>query len=124
MSKTYSKDVVLDPGTFGGTKACHVLAEMMNQNVISVFDKHKVLSFINKVIYDFNAIATITYSGVRGRSMMLMKDHYIVRAEQMPYPEKFISFMKNVINHHARRALKYQSIRDDLDKKYRLRRAV
>jgi hypothetical protein len=30
MSMAWSKDVKLDPGTFGSSEACHILVDMMN----------------------------------------------------------------------------------------------
>src|SRR5579885_2801954 len=99
MSKAWSKDIVVDPGTFGGTKACHVLAEMMNQNVISVFDKHRVLSFLNDATIQFKWIATISFKAVRERSMVLMLEDLLDRIEAMDFSPKFKSYMKNVIHH-------------------------
>lgn len=106
MSKAWSKDMLLDPGTFGGSPACHVLVDMMNNNVIAVSDKHRVLSFINDCTWQFKWIATIKEYGVKERTMVLTRDHLFERITQMPYPEKFNSHLKNVINHHFRRYLK------------------
>jgi hypothetical protein len=124
MARAWSKDIVLDAGTFGGTKACHVLAEMMNQNIIPVYEKHRVLSFINSAIYDFNYVATIIENGVRIKAMLMMKEHYLNRVNQMMYPVRFLTFLKNVITHHSRRALKHRIIRDELDNRLRLRRVT
>ena len=106
MAKAFSRDMKLDLGTFGGTKACHVLAEMMNQNIIPIREKHRVLSFINDATLKFNGVATITIESIRCQAMCLMKDYYLNRIVAMPYPDKFKSFLRNVINHHSRRALK------------------
>ena len=105
MSRAWSRYMVLGPGTFGETKACHILVDMMNNNVISVFEKHRVLSFITDAIFKFNGIATIEESSVREHAMALMKEHYFSSIARMSYPDKFRSFLKNVINHHSRRAL-------------------
>lgn len=106
MSKAWSRDMELDPGTFGGSPACHVVVDMMNHNVIPVFEKHRVLSFINSATFDFKCVADIEHPGVRERIMFMMRDHFYDRIGKMPYPEKFNSLLKNVINHHARRYLK------------------
>lgn len=106
MSLAWSKDMELDPGTFGGSPACHVLVDMMNHNVIPVIEKHRVLSFINDAIYQFKWLATIEEYGVKERSMVLMKNDILSRVDQMPYPTKFNSHLKNVITHHFRRYLK------------------
>ena len=106
MSKAWSRDMELDPGTFGGSPACHVVVDMMNRNVIPAFEKHRVLAFINSAIFEFKCIADIKRFGVRERVMFMMRDHFYDRISQMPYPEKFNSHLKNVINHHAKRYLK------------------
>lgn len=106
MSKAWSKDMTLDAGTFGGSPACHILVDMMNHNIIPVFEKHRVLSFITNAIYQFKWISTIQEYGAKERSMILMRDDLINRINQMPYSEKFNSYLKNVISHHFRRYLK------------------
>jgi hypothetical protein len=106
MSKAWSKDMILDCGTFGRSPACHILVDMMNNNVISVFEKHRVLSFVNDAIYQFKWLSTVQEYGVKERAMTLMRDHLLSRVDQMPYPAKFNSHLKNVITHHFRRFLK------------------
>jgi hypothetical protein len=106
MSKAWSKDMNIDAGTFGGSPACHILVDMMNNNVIPVAEKHRVLSFINDAIYQFKWLSTVQEYSVKERSMILMRDHLLSRVNQMPYTEKFNSHLKNVITHHFRRYLK------------------
>lgn len=106
MSKAWSKDMTLDSGTFGGSPACHILVDMMNNNVISVAEKHRVLSFINDATYQFKWLSTVKDYGVKERAMVLMRDHLLARVDHMPYPPKFNSHLKNVITHHFRRYLK------------------
>lgn len=105
MSKSWSRDMKLSPGTFGGTPACHVLVEMMNNDLIPVREKHRVLSFITDAAYQFKWISSIKEFPVAERAMTLMRDHLIGRIDNMPYPEKFNSHLKNVIIHHFRRYL-------------------
>jgi hypothetical protein len=105
MSKAWSRDVVVDPGTFGGTRACHVLADLMNQNMISVFEKHRVLSFLNDATIQFKWIATIEFKPVMERNMDLMLHDLTGRIEHMDYPPKFKSYMRNVIRHMYRKNL-------------------
>ena len=105
MSKAWTRDIVIDSGTFGGTKACHVLADLLNQNVVSIYNKHKVLSFINDFIFQFQWIATIDQPGVRERSMTLMRDHLQSRIDEMDYNAKFKSYLRNVLLHHYRKSL-------------------
>jgi hypothetical protein len=106
MSKAWSRDMQLDPGTFGGSPACHVLVDMMNNNIIPVFEKHRVLSFINRATNDFKWISLIPHVGVKNRAMAMMRDSFYERIDKMPYPEKFNSYLKNVITHHFRRYLR------------------
>lgn len=106
MSLPWSRDMKLDPGTFGGSPACHVLVDMMNNNVIPVSEKHRVLAFINSVILHFQALADIKSYGVRTYAMTLVRDDFYARVDQMPYPAKFNSHLKCVLAHHFRRYLK------------------
>ena len=106
MSKAWSKDMELDPGTFGGSPACHILVDMMNHNVIPVMEKHRVLSFISNVIYHFKELSKVEARGVRIRVMVLMKEDYFAKIDQMPYPAKFNSYLRNVVAYYFRRYLK------------------
>lgn len=105
MVKSFSKSAHIDLGTFGGSKACMVLADMMNQNVISVYQRHRVLSFINTAVWNFKWIGTISEAGVRERSLVLMRDHLYDRIVKMTYPIKFKSYLKNVIAYYYRKNL-------------------
>ena len=106
MSKAWSKDIWVDPGTFGASPACHIIADMMNKDIVSVFEKHRVLSFINDAIHQFKWISTIEDTGVKERAMILMRDDLFARIDKMTYPPKFLSHLKNVIAYHFRRFLK------------------
>ena len=106
MSKAWSKDMKLDRGTFGGSPACHVLVDMMNNDVIPIAEKHRVLSFINDATYQFKWLSTVQEYRVKERSMTLMRNDLFSRIDKMPYPTKFNSHLKNVITHHFRRFLK------------------
>jgi hypothetical protein len=106
MSKPRSKDMKLDPGTFGGSPACHVLTDMMNNNLIPIVEKHRVLAFINKATYQFKWISTIQECNVKARVMLLEREDLYNRITKMSYPDKFLDFLQNVINHHYNRYLK------------------
>lgn len=105
MSKPWSRDMKLDPGTFGGSPACHVLVDMMNNNVIPVSEKHRVLSFIGSAIWHFKSTSIIRDKGVRERVMVLLRNDIYSKIDQMEYPTKFNSHLKNVIAYHFRRFL-------------------
>jgi hypothetical protein len=109
MSLAWSKDMELDPGTFGGSPACHILVDMMNHNMIPIREKHRVLSFINDATYQFKWLSTVKDYSVKERAMVLMRDDILSRVDQMPYPPKFNSHLKNVITHHFRRYLKEET---------------
>lgn len=111
MSKGQNRDIWVDPTTFGASKACRILADMMNQNVISTYEKHKVLSFISHVIHKFHGTSYIpvdVYPEVREQVMLLVRDDFLARADKMPYPPKFITFLKNVICYQHNSIIKYQ----------------
>jgi hypothetical protein len=98
MSLPVSRDMVLDPGTFGGSKVCHVIVDMMNHGVISIREKHKVLSLINDVNIGAKYLSEVSHPGVRNHAMRLTQEHYIAVIDKKDYPDKFKSHLKNVIN--------------------------
>jgi hypothetical protein len=106
MGKAFSRDMVLDPGTFGGSPACHILVDMMNAGAVRVGDKHKLLSFIVSATYNFKWLSIIPEEGVKWRAMTLLRDELYSRIDQWDYNPKVKSLTKNVINHHYRRYLK------------------
>lgn len=110
MSKGQNRDIWVDPTTFGSSKACRVLAEMMNENMISTYEKHKVLSFINHVVHKFQGTSYIpvdAYPDVRDQVMLMVRDDFLARADKMPYPSKFVAFLKNVICYQHNTIIKY-----------------
>lgn len=109
MSKAWTKDIKIDPGTFGGSRACHILVEMMNENLIPIYEKHRVLAFINSMNIEFKAIATIKTSGrhhVRETVMLRSRDFYLERIEKMSYPLMFRTVLMNVVHYKCRKFLK------------------
>ena len=106
MSTPYSKDVKLDPGTFGSSPACHVLVDMMNNNFISIGDKHKVLSFVDDANIQMKWISTIAYKPAMSRSLALFREDLLARVNQMPYEEKFKTHLKNVISYFYKKTLR------------------
>jgi hypothetical protein len=108
MSKSWSRDMDLSPGTFGNSPACHILVDLMNKGVIKVYDKHRVLSFISTASLEFKAIATIQNAGVRGKVMWRSRDYYTDRVDKelSHLPLLFVNLLKNVINHLVKRYLK------------------
>ena len=104
------KEIVLSPGTFGSSPACHILVDMMNKNMISLKEKHRVLALITAIIYEFKAISTIKSSDkrhdVREAIMLRSRDYYLERVEKMPYPLIFRTHLMNVIHHKCRKFLK------------------
>lgn len=98
MGKAFTKNIEkLDPDTFGNSKACHVLVDLMNQNMINTPQKHRVLSFITSATSSFRNLRYIPDAGVRERIMTIMWGYYLTRIQEMLYPPKFISYLENVI---------------------------
>jgi hypothetical protein len=106
MSTAWSKNIILDPGTFGGTKACHVLVEMMNRDEISIYEKHRVLSFLVDCNSQFKWIATIKNKPAMIRSMDLMLHSINSRINEFKHPEKFKTYTLNVVRYMYRRNLR------------------
>jgi hypothetical protein len=106
MSRSWSRNIELDPGTFGNTPACHILVDMMNNDVIPVFEKHRVLSFLTAtVVREYKGIASIKDHGVRISLMYRSRDAFVKRINLMPYPKTFLSFLRNVVYGMARKYL-------------------
>lgn len=99
------KDMIIEPHTFGGTKACEVLADLMNQNIISSREKHRTLSFINKASRMYNGACQIVDKNTRYSVIHLISKDLSNKISVMSYPYKYISYLKNVIAHYHRRAL-------------------
>ena len=106
MSKAWSKDLNLKLDTFGKTKACQALADMMNKNIIPSYDKHKVLSFINEMIERYQVLSSIKNSKVKNYTFDIISKNTTSLNELMPYDEKFISYLKNVNVYYFRLYLK------------------
>jgi hypothetical protein len=109
MSRAWTKDIRLNYGTFGNSEACHTLVDMMNDNKIGVYEKHRVLSLINRASLFANGISQIPDAGVRHHMLLSARDEFISRVDIEPmgkYPEEFKSFLKNVINYVFNRSLK------------------
>jgi hypothetical protein len=106
MSKPFSTNPVLSPGTFGGSPACHILVDMMNKDMITVYQKRKVLAFITSICVEMKAISSIGNSSVREKLMIRSRDYHILRVESMPHPAIFNSLLKNVINHFSKKYLR------------------
>lgn len=105
MSKAWSKDINISINTFGGTDACHILAEMMNNNVIPVYEKHRVLSFIHKSIHIYKKSSQISDYPTKCYVLKLIKNDLINQVKTMPYNEKFLCYLNNVIMYYYRKFL-------------------
>lgn len=105
MSTSWSKNIVLDPTTFGKSPACEILVEMMNADVIPVIEKHRMLSFITDCALSAKHIGTIRHQGVRESTMILVRDSRINRVDNFDYPLKFKTYLKNVITYIFRKNL-------------------
>jgi hypothetical protein len=106
MSKAWSKDLHLKPNTLGKTKSCQTLVGMMNENIISSRDKHKVLSFINEMVERYRVLSLIKNSKVKAYTFEVIRKNVSNLIELMPYDEKFVSYLKNVNVYYFRKYLK------------------
>jgi len=104
MSKKFTVKLNLRPDTFGNSKACFVLIDMMNQGIIDIRSQHKVLSFINNACIKSKAVATITNTNIRGTTLDLVKQQYLKLVDNMPFELKFNTHLKNVVHYIFNRA--------------------
>lgn len=102
----WSKDMKLDPYTFGKSRACEVVVAMMNENVIPVYEKHRVLAFILASNLYFKEISEVSNKRIIVKLMDLFKRDTLAKVEKMPYPDKFKSYLKNVISYIYKSNLK------------------
>lgn len=109
-------DIIIDPGTFGNSKACHILVDMMNNNVISIYEKHRVLSYITNAIHHFKSIAYIPHKGVRDRTAKLWLNQFIEKVNNLNYPVKFKTHLNNVLHYLSRKHLESESKLDNRKK--------
>jgi hypothetical protein len=105
MSRAWSKDICIEPHTFGGTKACEVLADMMNQDIVPAYEKHRTLAFINKASRMFNGATEISDKNTRNSVIELVNRDIMDKIKSMTYPPKYISYLRNVMTHYYRKAL-------------------
>jgi len=105
MSKAWTKDIYVDPGTFGGSRACHVLADMLNNNVIPIYEKHRVLAFLNRVNIVFINLSDIPDRKIRIQSFEMWKKELLNQVSLFNYPTKIKSYMSNVLLHSYRKNL-------------------
>lgn len=106
MSKSFSTNPILNPGTFGGSPACHILVDMMNKDMVTVYQKRKVLAFITSICMEMKAIASIEDRGIREKLMTRSRDYYSDRVESMPHPSIFNSLLRNVIYYFSKKYLR------------------
>lgn len=105
MSLPVSRDMVLDSSTLGNSPACHIVVQMMNDGIIPIHDKHKVLSIMNDVSNSAKHLSEVSHVGVRSQAVQLSRDYYCSRVDQMPYHEKFKTHLKSVIQYFYKKSL-------------------
>jgi hypothetical protein len=105
MSKvSLAKEIWIDPHTFGGSPACEVLADLLNQNVVSLGEKHKILRFLNNITHRVNDVALLAKSS-REFTMKLVKAHYLNKVNDKDYPIVIKTHLHNVIHYMCHKAL-------------------
>ena len=105
MSGTWSKDMYVEPHTFGNTKACEILADMMNNNIVSAYEKHRTLAFINKASRMYNGAFQIPDKNIRNSIFELINKDVMNKINMMSYSPKYISYLKNVMIYYYRKFL-------------------
>lgn len=109
MSKAWSKDIWVDPHTFGGTRACEILADMLNQNAVIGYEKHRIISFLNRAAIRLKMTATVYDNKTREYLLILVRNDLLNRVDQMKYPIDVITHLKNILHHYYRKHLEKSS---------------
>lgn len=94
-----TKEVWVEPHTFGGSKACEALADMINGDILTTPAKHKLLKLINCINHRAIDISFIPNKSTRIFIMSLIKQHYCSIVKEKNYPIKIQSYLYNVINY-------------------------
>lgn len=97
---------MLDPTTFGKSKACLVLVDLINQKLISQRKERKLLCLINRAALEFKLISNIPDSRAPSKIMDLVRCDFLNKIDRLGLPLKMSTFTKNVITYHADKNLK------------------
>lgn len=99
MSKAWSRDLFLDKNTFGSSKACHILVDLMNQNEIQTYQKHKVLSFLHQLRCDIKQTNLLKNQIFKRKILNLLLNESLQKIDNMNFSVKFTTFLKNVTHY-------------------------
>lgn len=98
----------IKPDTFGKSKVCVVLADMINSEEFTDHQKHKILSFIGHFINIFKQLSKVKDRATKQYVLNVVKSDFVNKAKMMPYDKKFCTHLQNVIVLYYRKYLNEQ----------------
>lgn len=92
--------------TFGKSKACANLAQIINESQVSIFEKRKILAFINRANTIFKQISYIKDPKVKKHILRLVRDDLLNTAKiskHIGLNNKIHTHINNVVIYYYRR---------------------
>jgi len=97
--------MILLPNTIGNSLAAYYLIDMLNENMIPAYEKHRLLSIFNSTIIGLKKIMKIDDPGFRARIVHMWKENQFALIDSQTWNPKIKSYFKNVINSHIKSTL-------------------
>ena len=97
MKYTIRIEKKMDHSTFGGTKACHQIVDMINSGYITPYFSTKIVSFFNDLTIALKKLDVID-DRLRNRFLVLFKQDRVKLVDSWTIPYDAKSFIKNVIH--------------------------
>ena len=105
MSVAWSKNLVLSSNTMGSSLAAYHLVDMLNQDVIPTYEKHRLLSFFNKTMIGLKKLLKIEDPAFRAYIVNMWKERQFKLIDSQNWDTKVKSYFKNVITSSCKESL-------------------
>lgn len=90
MSSARSKNIFLTPNTIGNSLAAIHLMDMLNQDIIPVIEKHRLLSIFNSISIGFKKISKIEDVSFRYAILNMWKEKQFTVVDSQNWDPKLI----------------------------------
>jgi hypothetical protein len=103
MSSARSKNIFLTPNTIGNSLAAIHLMDMLNQDIIPVIEKHRLLSIFNSISIGFKKISKIEDVSFRYAILNMWKEKQFTVVDSQNWDPKVKTYFKNIVNAHVKK---------------------
>jgi hypothetical protein len=103
MSSARSKNIFLTPNTIGNSLAAIHLMDMLNQDIIPVVEKHRLLSIFNSISIAFKKISKIEDVSFRYAILNMWKEKQFTVVDSQNWDPKVKTYFKNIVNAHVKK---------------------